>query len=215
MDTARKSQRLAKYVAFPLISAIPSPQISVSPLLRLGTAVPDHEQSLPSARHCNPSPTAVPPSGGGLQSQSLHPGPLDWTTVTVPDWDCVCLGGRAARTSASISITLPRRHQKNLRRKSALESGARATALTPQTGAPSQALGLPWPLHRLRPQRARATAGRPIWARPPQRRSRERRGPEYARARGQRARTFCVRAPQPLRASSAPGLKLSARDLRA
>ena len=64
-----------KYVAFPLISAIPSPQISVSPLLRLRTAVPDHEQSLPSARHCNPSPTAVPPSGGGLQSQSLHPGP--------------------------------------------------------------------------------------------------------------------------------------------
>ena len=75
MNTARKSQRLAKYVAFPLISAIPSPQISVSPLLRLRTAVPDHEQSLPSARHCNPSPTAVPPSGGGLQSQSLHPGP--------------------------------------------------------------------------------------------------------------------------------------------
>ena len=116
---------------------------------------------------------------------------------------------RRSRTPCPVDV------DENLKRKSAPEFGARATALTPQTGAPSQALELPWPLHRLRPQRQRATAGRLIWARPPQRHSRERRGPEYARARGQRARTFCVRAPQPLRASSAPGLKLSARDLRA
>ena len=93
-----------KYVAFPLISAIPSPQISVSPFLRLRTAVPDHEQSLPSARHCNPSPTAVPPSGGGLQSQSLHQA-LDWTTITVPDWDCVCLGPLAPRCTVHLGAS--------------------------------------------------------------------------------------------------------------
>ena len=104
-----------KYVAIPLISAIPSPQISVSPLLRLRTAVPDHEQSLPSARHCNPSPTAVPPSGGGLQSQSLHPGPgLDHShspglglavaralLQLGAHTDAVCSAGRRARDVAA------------------------------------------------------------------------------------------------------------------
>ena len=44
-----------------------------------------------------------------------------------------------------------------------------------------------WPLHRLRPQHARAMAGRPIWAKAPQRRSNERRGQLFrtcARAAG-------------------------------
>ena len=105
-----------------LISAIPSPQISVSPFLRLRTAVPDHEQSLPSARHCNPSPTAVPPSGGGLQSQSLHQA-LDWTTVTVPDWDCVCLGGAAGSAAYTASKSI--RHTRAVPSHTTTRAGVR------------------------------------------------------------------------------------------
>ncbi len=58
----------------------------------------------------------------------------------------------------------PAAPSKNVNRKSALEFGARATALTPQTVAPDRALGLGGPSHRLQARRARATAGRPVWA---------------------------------------------------
>ena len=69
----------------------------------------------------------------------------------------------------------PVARRENLRRKSAPEFGARARALTPQTAAPGWALGLRRPSHRLRACRERATAGWPLWAKPPQRCSRERR----------------------------------------
>ena len=45
-----------------------------------------------------------------------------------------------------ISATLPVERARGCRRKSAVEFGARATALTPQTVAPGCALGLLWPL---------------------------------------------------------------------
>ena len=92
-----------KYVAFPLISAIPSPQISVSPLVfgsglqspimnspcpRQGTVIPVPQQSHPPAADCSPSPSTQA---------------LDWTTVTVPDWDCVCLGAAYACKAGSKS----------------------------------------------------------------------------------------------------------------
>ena len=70
----------------------------------------------------------------------------------------------------------PAAPSQNLRRKLALWFGARAPALTPQTVAPDRALGLRGLSHRLRARRGRATAGRPVWAKAPQRRSRERRG---------------------------------------
>ena len=70
----------------------------------------------------------------------------------------------------------PAAPSQNLRRKLALWFGARAPALTPQTVAPDRALGLRGLSHRLRARRGRAAAGRPVWAKAPQRRSRERRG---------------------------------------
>ena len=98
----------------------------------------------------------------------------------------ICARGRCARARAgvggarappdSILPTLPVAHQVNLRRKLALRFGARAPALTPQTVAPDRALGLGGLSHRLRARRALPTAGRPVWAKARQRRSRERRG---------------------------------------
>ena len=84
--------------------------------------------------------------------------------------------GRFARTSDSISACLPVERTRGSRRKSARRFGAAALATTPETGAPGCAQGLLWLLHRLRAHRARATAGRPIWAKAPQRRSNGRRG---------------------------------------
>ena len=84
--------------------------------------------------------------------------------------------GRDARTSDSISACLPVERTRGSRRKSARRFGVMASATTPETGAPGCAQGVLWLLHRLRAQRARATATRPIWAKAPQRRSNEGRG---------------------------------------
>ena len=84
--------------------------------------------------------------------------------------------GDARAPRNSISTSLPHRGPRCGRRKSAPEFGAKATALTPQTVAPDRALGLSGPSRRLRARGERATADRPVLAKAPPRRLRERRG---------------------------------------
>ena len=92
-----------------------------------------------------------------------------WRALTSP---CACVCACAASGSA---------------RRAALSQGdAEAAGLT-SGGASPCPLSPHRPGQRLRPQRACSTAGRPIWAKPPQVRSNERRGPHErtcARAAG-------------------------------